>query len=99
MMEKLNVADINWEYAREVVASEKPAWEEEFDEAEGDFIGWILKKSGNVVSFDKFERWWSHRMEQFKGRICSYCQRPLVDKRQKYCNKRCAKNYKIRVRT
>tara|TARA_Y100000310_G_scaffold345523_1_gene465962 strand:+ start:574 stop:822 length:249 start_codon:yes stop_codon:yes gene_type:complete len=58
-LNNIKVGDINWDYAREVVKGQnRLKWYEEFDEAEGDFLGWRRWPSHNTVSFMEFKRWY-----------------------------------------
>jgi len=54
----MRVKDIDWDHAKEVVAKEKPNWYEDYDEAEGIFMGWRKKKNHNSVTFSEFIKWW-----------------------------------------
>jgi hypothetical protein len=57
----MKVEDVDWEKAKEVVEQEKPNWYEEYDEAEGLFMGWRKLKTHNPVTFSEFIKWWEPR--------------------------------------
>ncbi len=54
--------DIDWDHAKEIVAQEKPNWYEDYDEAEGLFMGWRKNKNDHVVSFKEFIKWWEPKI-------------------------------------
>ena len=54
--------DINWDHAKKVVAKEKPNWYEDYDEAEGIFMGWRKTKTDSPVTFSEFIKWWGPKM-------------------------------------
>lgn len=55
-------ADVDWEEAKKIVAIEKPEWYEDYDEAEGLFMGWRKNKNDYVVSFKEFSKWWKDKI-------------------------------------
>ena len=59
----MRVEDVDWEAAKIVVAEEKPEWYEDYDEAEGLFMGWKEVGSNEAVSFSEFRKWWKTKNE------------------------------------
>jgi len=53
----LKIEEVDWNKARKVVKELRDDWYEEFDEAEGGFMGWRKIKNNNVVSFKEFSKW------------------------------------------
>jgi len=53
----LKIEEVDWNKARKVVKELRYDWYEEFDEAEGGFMGWRKIKNDNVVSFREFSKW------------------------------------------
>ena len=53
----LKLKEINWDKAKEIVQRERNDWYEEYDEAEGIFMGWRRKNKHTSVSFLQFARW------------------------------------------
>lgn len=77
---KITVGDIDWPLARKIVEEEKPEWYEDFDEAEGDFLGWKKQENDNTVSFDEFKKWWLGRNEKKEEKcICPICHEICYD--------------------
>lgn len=52
---------VDWNYWRTVVAKERPDLYEDFDEAEGDFLGWRYKETDNAMSYEDFQDWVENR--------------------------------------
>ena len=57
----MKIEDVNWEEAKKVVKVEKLKWYEDYDEAEGLFMGWRKIKSNKPVPFKEFIKWWEPR--------------------------------------
>ncbi len=57
----LKLEEVNWDKAKVVVNRERSDWYEEYDEAEGLFMGWIKleKDYYTSVSFREFIKWLS----------------------------------------
>lgn len=50
----LKIEEIDWDKAKIVVESERDDWYEDYDEAEGIFMGWRKIKGHKPISFSKF---------------------------------------------
>ena len=53
----LKLEEVNWDKAKVVVNRERSDWYEDYDEAEGLFMGWRKKKGHMPISFPKFAKW------------------------------------------
>ncbi len=53
----LELKEIDWDRARVVVSEKRRDWYEEFDEAEGGFMGWRKIKGHSPISFLSFAKW------------------------------------------
>jgi len=57
----METKEIDWELAQKVVKEEQLDWYEDYDEAEGIFMGWIKKGSHKIVTYGEFLKWWDNR--------------------------------------
>ena len=53
----LKLEKVDWDKAKVVVSQERSDWYEEYDEAEGGFMGWRKIKGDEPISFLSFARW------------------------------------------
>ena len=53
----LKLEEVDWNKAKVVVSQRMPKWYEEYDEAEGLFMGWRRINSHTPVSFSEFAKW------------------------------------------
>ena len=53
----LKLEEVDWDKAKIVVNQERSDWYEDYDEAEGLFMGWRKIKSHTPISFPQFAKW------------------------------------------
>ena len=53
----LKLKEVNWDKAKVVVSNKRSDWYEEYDEAEGIFMGWRKIKGDTPISFLQFTKW------------------------------------------